>query len=43
MTVRAAVMVLAALLALSACGRKSAPTPVGPPSDVTYPRSYPAY
>jgi len=30
-------------LALSACGRKGWPHPVGPPDQVTYPRAYPAY
>jgi hypothetical protein len=40
---RAALLLAAALLALAACGRKDAPTPVGPASQVTYPRTYPAY
>jgi len=35
-------LMLLGLLALSACGKKGAPTPVGPAQDVTYPRSYPA-
>lgn len=34
---------LALLLALSGCGKKGAPAPYGPPSEVTYPRTYPAY
>ncbi|WP_428392888.1 LPS translocon maturation chaperone LptM [Lichenicoccus sp.] len=28
-------------LTLSACGRKGAPRPPGPPSQVIYPKSYP--
>ncbi|CAK7193283.1 hypothetical protein COMNV_01498 [Commensalibacter sp. Nvir] len=28
-------------LTLVGCGRKASPKPVGPPSKVTYPRSYP--
>jgi len=31
------------LLTLAACGKKAAPAPPGPPDQVTYPRSYPAY
>jgi len=38
-----AAWLLLALLALAACGKKNAPQPPGPPADVTYPRSYPAY
>jgi hypothetical protein len=37
------VLVLAASLALSACGKKGAPQPPGPPEQVIYPRTYPAY
>ncbi|OAJ68538.1 LPS translocon maturation chaperone LptM [Gluconobacter sp. P5E12] len=33
---------LALSTSLSACGKKGAPRPPGPDSDVTYPRSYPA-
>jgi predicted small lipoprotein YifL len=29
-------------LALTACGRRGAPLPPGPPADVTYPHTYPA-
>jgi hypothetical protein len=35
-------LLLCGLLALSACGKKGAPTPAGPPEDATYPRTYPA-
>ncbi len=28
---------------LAACGKKASPTPPGPPDQVTYPRTYPAY
>jgi predicted small lipoprotein YifL len=38
-----AMLLLAAMLALSACGKKGYPSPPGPASDVTYPRAYPAY
>ncbi|WP_181441958.1 hypothetical protein [Swingsia samuiensis] len=29
-------------LSLSACGKKNAPEPAGPASEVIYPRNYPA-
>jgi Prokaryotic lipoprotein-attachment site len=29
-------------LALSACGRRGAPSPPGPAADITYPHVYPA-
>jgi predicted small lipoprotein YifL len=35
-------IMLALCLALSACGRRGAPTPPGPAADITYPRVYPA-
>ena len=37
-----ALLVLLAVLALDACGRKAAPVPPGPPSAITYPRVYPS-
>jgi predicted small lipoprotein YifL len=41
---RATWLVLAlTVIALAACGRKASPTPPGPPDQITYPRSYPAY
>jgi predicted small lipoprotein YifL len=33
---------LFACLALTACGRRGAPTPPGPAADITYPHVYPA-
>jgi predicted small lipoprotein YifL len=41
--VRAAALLILALLALAACGKKAGVIPPGPPDKVTYPRSYPAY
>jgi hypothetical protein len=38
-----ALVFAAALLMLAACGRKAAPSPPGPPDQVTYPHSYPGY
>jgi predicted small lipoprotein YifL len=35
-------IMLAACLALSACGRRGAPSQPGPAADITYPRVYPA-
>jgi predicted small lipoprotein YifL len=40
---RALLIALALGLALAGCGKKAAPSPPGPASDVTYPRMYPAY
>ena len=40
---RGALLLVAALLALAACGKKAAPSPPGPADQVTYPRTYPAY
>ena len=39
---RAVVMLLAACLALAACGKRGPPQPPGPADKVTYPRVYPA-
>ena len=38
-----AALVLAVLLALTACGKKGQPAAPGPASDITYPRTYPRY
>jgi nitrous oxide reductase accessory protein NosL len=43
MSAKAVLLALALTLALAACGKKSAPQPPGPPDQVTYPRTYPAY
>ena len=43
MSSRALLLALALGLALTGCGRKSAPALPGPPSQITYPRVYPAY
>jgi len=40
MTKLLAVLILC--LAVTACGRKGAPSPPGPAADITYPHSYPA-
>ena len=39
---KAALLTLAIALALAGCGRRGAPSPPGPASDVTYPHVYPA-
>lgn len=36
------IVALSLLLALDACGRKGEPSPPGPPSAITYPKSFPA-
>jgi predicted small lipoprotein YifL len=36
-------IVLALCLALSACGRRGAPTQPGPAADITFPHVYPAH
>ena len=35
-------LVLAALLLLSACGKRGAPSAPGPAEEIIYPRSYPS-
>ena len=39
----ALLVALALALVLAGCGKKNAPSPPGPPDQVTYPRTYPAY
>ena len=39
----AAIMAIAALLMLAACGKKGPPVPPGPQDQITYPRAYPTY
>jgi hypothetical protein len=36
-------MLLALACILAACGKKNAPTPPGPPDQITFPRTYPAF
>ena len=36
------VLLCAALLALSACGKRGNPEPPGPRDDIIYPRTYPS-
>ena len=36
-------LLLAVLASVAGCGKKGPPVAAGPPGDVTYPRSYPAY
>ncbi len=38
---RSLIVLLAAGLLVAACGKKGPPEPVGPPDQVTYPKSYP--
>ncbi len=37
-----ALLALALVLALAACGKRGAPAPPGPAEDITYPRTYPS-
>ncbi len=34
---------LALLLTLAACGKVGAPSPIGPPDQITYPKVYPTH
>lgn len=36
-------LLLALACGLAACGKKNAPQPPGPPDQITFPRTYPAY
>jgi hypothetical protein len=36
-------LLLALVLAVAACGKKGAPSPPGPPDQVTWPRTYPTH
>jgi predicted small lipoprotein YifL len=36
-------LILLALLALSACGKRGNPEPPGPADKITYPKNYPTY
>jgi predicted small lipoprotein YifL len=36
------VLILLALLALAACGKRGHPVVPGPPAEITYPKQYPA-
>jgi hypothetical protein len=40
---RPALALLLGVLLLTACGKKGAPTPAGPPDQVTWPRIYPTH
>ncbi len=40
---RTILLLLVVATVLAGCGKKGAPQPPGPPGDVSYPRSYPAY
>ncbi len=35
------ILLLAAALALGACGKKGPPSPPGPPDQITFPKFYP--
>ncbi len=39
----ALILATALVLGLAACGKRNAPSPPGPPDQVIYPRTYPAY
>jgi hypothetical protein len=38
-----ALLTLALALALSACGKFGGPQPIGPPDQITYPKTYPTH
>ena len=38
-----AALVLLAVLAIAGCGKKGSPEPPGPPSEITFPRSFPTH
>jgi predicted small lipoprotein YifL len=40
---RALVIGLALCAALSACGKKGDPSPIGPPNEIIYPKTYPTH
>lgn len=40
---RILILLLAGLCVLSACGKKGAPSPPGPQSEIIYPRTYPTH
>jgi predicted small lipoprotein YifL len=39
---RTTALLLAAALALTACGKRGPPAPVGPADQITYPKLYPS-
>jgi len=39
---RRGAILLAAILALAACGKKGPPSPPGPPDKIIYPKAYPS-
>jgi len=40
---RWALVLLLAVLALTACGKKGPPEPPGPPNEIIWPRTYPTH
>ncbi len=43
MTARLLLLLGLMALVLTGCGKRGSPMPPGPPDQITYPRSYPAY